>query len=374
MVTDINGYTSTSDTFLIITPSTNPPSIQISASATSVNVCTPVTFTATPANGGAAPSFQWQVSGVNVGGDSLVYSNNIFANGDKVICIMTTYAGCTSTLVSDTSNLITLSIDPQGHATVNIAVTGNAACAGSPVSFTASVTNGSPSPVFQWLVNGVLTGDTSATYSSSSLVNGDVIYCLVTSDASCGLAKSNSIPVTIYPQPVIPAGQVFNVPYGKSLTLDPAITGDIAGYLWSPGTGLSDSTIRDPVADPSSTTNYTLEVVSTAGCKASGTIIVDVYTPLSIPNAFTPNGDGRNDVFYILGGPEGSAIRDFAIFNRWGSRVFQVHDGTPGDPRFGWNGYLGGHPAPAGAYVYIVDLSLPNGKEQVYKGTVILIR
>jgi len=94
VATDINGQPVTTDSILIKAPP-GPTSLQVSASATSVPVCTPLNFTATPVNPGGTPFYQWQVSGVNVGGDSLQYSNNIFANGDQVICILNTVDGCT---------------------------------------------------------------------------------------------------------------------------------------------------------------------------------------------------------------------------------------------------------------------------------------
>jgi gliding motility-associated-like protein len=101
---------------------------------------------------------------------------------------------------------------------------------------------------------------------------------------------------------------------------------------------------------------------------------VNVYTPLSLPGAFTPNGDGHNDKLYVLGGPAGSLVRDFAVFDRWGAPVFESHNATPGDSRAGWDGTSRGHPAEAGTYVYIIILALPNGAHQTYKGTVVLVR
>ncbi len=373
VVTDINGYVMTTDTIPIDAPPAGPPSIAISASATNVVICESVNFTATVTNGGNDPAYQWQVSGVNVGGDSLTYRNNLFANGDEVSCILTA-VGVSCQLVEDTSNVITLAVDPQGHATVSITTPDASVCAGTPVTVTATVTNGSATPVLEWFVNGQATGDTTTLYTDSGQAGNEIVYCLITSDASCGLAKSNSIPIAIYPFPVIVAGQVFDVQYGKGLTLAPDITGDIVSYQWSPGTGLSDSTIRDPVADPVSSMVYQLQVVSMGGCKTSGAITVDVYTPVSVPNAFTPNGDGHNDRFYVLEGPQNSIIREFAVFNRWGSKVFDVHDGIPGDPRYGWDGYYDGKPAAADTYVYMVVMKIPGGGQKIYKGTVLLIR
>jgi gliding motility-associated-like protein len=375
VVTDIQGYSQTTDTIYINDPQAGPPSISITATATSTPVCTPITFTATTANAGAEPSLQWEVSGVKVGNGGPTYSNNLFANGDQVDCILTAQNGCTAGLANDTSNIITLAIDPRGAATVTIAAEPDTVCKGNPVNFMAKVTNGSAQPTFQWLINGdSVAGDDSAAYHTDSLPGGAIVTCLITSDDACGLAKSNSIPIVVNTPANIAPNQVFTIQYGKSLTLEPVVSGSVTSWLWVPGTGLSDSTIEDPVADPAATILYTLEVTTT-GCGAdSGTILVDVYTPLGIPNAFTPNGDGHNDVFYVLGGPINSRVEEFAVFNRWGQAVFRAHDVAPGDPANGWNGYLDGKPAPAGTYIYLVVMKYADGSRQSYKGTVILIR
>jgi gliding motility-associated-like protein len=374
-VIDLNGDSTSTPPIVINTPFSGPtPSIQISATATSVDLCQPVTFTATTTNPGIAPSYQWQVSDLNVGGDSLQYSNNLFGNSDRIVCILQTDTGCSEIFFTDTSNVITLSVDAQNYTTVSIAASDTAVCAGTPVTFTATVTNGNGPPGFQWLVNGASIPDSASTYVDTSTSATQVIYCLINSNDACGLAKSNSIPIAIFALPTITPDQTFNIPYGKSLQLEPTITGDIASYTWTPATGLSDSAVRDPIAQPSATTIYTLSVATPGGCKASGQITVNVYTPLSIPNAFTPNGDGRNDLFYVLGGPSGSLVEDFAVYNRTGMEVFHVHDVGPGDPTFAWDGRFHGSPLPSGTYVYMVVMQYAGGQRQLYKGTVILIR
>ena len=375
VATDVLGYTQTSDIVYINTPQAGTPSIQISATATSTPVCTPITFTATTTNTGPDPHYQWDVSGVHTGADSPAYSYNLFADGDQVYCMLTAPAGCTGQLVTDTSNIITLRIDPQGSATVAITASDTAICQGSAVVFDATVTNGSTQPVFQWQVNGgLITGDDTAAYHTDSLQNGDVITCIIASDNVCGLAKSNSIPIHITAPPVIGPNPAVSIRYGQSVTLEPNVTGNITSWLWTPSTGLSDNTIEDPVASPLATTDYKFKI-TTSGCGAdSGNILVNVYTPLSIPNAFTPNGDGHNDIFYVLGGPTGSQVEELAIFDRWGQIVFQSHDAAPGDPSRGWNGYRHGQPAQPDTYVYQIVMRFSDGSRQIYKGTVLLIR
>jgi gliding motility-associated-like protein len=200
----------------------------------------------------------------------------------------------------------------------------------------------------------------------------------MTSDAVCPspqTAADTLPPFTVYAAPVVDSGQVFVLQLGQAQTLTPAVSGDSEAFSWSPATGLSNPSIEDPVADPTMTTVYQLQVTSSNGCKASAAIKVEVATPqVVLPNAFTPNGDGKNDIFYVLGGPAGSIIKRFSIFNRWGQQVFSVKDIQPGDPAYGWNGYYQGTAAPAGTYVYVVDLQDATGKSKPVTGTVILVR
>jgi gliding motility-associated-like protein len=182
------------------------------------------------------------------------------------------------------------------------------------------------------------------------------------------------VPVVVSIPPVIASGQIFTIPYGQQLTLDPAITGDASTWLWTPATGLSDAHIADPVADPAATIRYTLIVTAAAGCSDTATILVNIYTPLSVPSAFTPNGDGHNDIFYVQGGPVNSMVETFMVFDRWGHAVFTVHDVAPGNNTAGWDGRINGILAPTGAYVYMVEMKFADGSTKLYKGTVMLMR
>lgn len=89
---------------------------------------------------------------------------------------------------------------------------------------------------------------------------------------------------------------------------------------------------------------------------------------LMIPNAFSPNGDGNNDIFRILNITNQTLI-EFKIFNRWGTFVFETTD-----PKKGWDGKYKGEEQPIGVYGYIIRIVYPEGVENTYKGTVTLIR
>jgi len=247
-------------------------------------------------------------------------------------------------------------------------------CAGKPIGFDASVTNGGAAPSYQWQVNGRPEGENSPGFTSSSLAAGDLVRCIVDNGSGCPPAISNELRALVDPSPSIRAGQVFSLAPGGSLQLEPELSGNIASYAWSPGAGLSATNIRNPVASPSGSITYTLKATAANGCEAIGDIVVKLFTRVKIPGAFTPNGDGKNDVFYLLGGSEGIRIKDLSIFSRNGQKIFQVRDVLPNDARHGWDGTFNGNAAPAGTYAYSITVLLSGGQAESFQGTVVLIR
>jgi gliding motility-associated-like protein len=145
-------------------------------------------------------------------------------------------------------------------------------------------------------------------------------------------------------------------------------------YLWSPATGLNNTTISNPIGVYGSnidTVRYKLIVTDAIGCADSAYVTVRVYKTnpsIFVPTAFTPNGDGLNDKIYPISvGME--KINYFRIYNRWGEMVFS----TVAD-RDGWNGSISGTPQGTGVYVWVVSAIDYTGRPFFQKGTVTLIR
>ena len=115
---------------------------------------------------------------------------------------------------------------------------------------------------------------------------------------------------------------------------------------------------------------YTLIGINQYGCRDTAFVNIKVqYDPITgMPNAFSPNGDGLNDVFKV-GNIQYEKMTEFKVFNRWGQCVY---DGS--DPQKGWDGTYKGQPAAMDTYYYIVKLTLPGGIQKQYKGDVILLR
>ena len=137
---------------------------------------------------------------------------------------------------------------------------------------------------------------------------------------------------------------------GQTVTLNPQT--NATQFDWSNQPGLDNYNTQYPVASPSETTTYTLTASNAAGCELAGEVTVTVLQSLVIPNGFTPNGDGVNDVWEIdgLGEYPGAFVQ---VFNRWGNLVFSSKGyGTP------WDGSLNGSPLPAAAYYYTISTDL----------------
>lgn len=156
-----------------------------------------------------------------------------------------------------------------------------------------------------------------------------------------------------------------------------ATGGKISFYAWDPIVNLSCVNCLDPVVRAP----YSQEIVFTARnqntCTSTDTSFIKTYSegPVNIPNAFTPNGDGKNDVFYIIGSRDIQVLKDFAVYDRYGQRIFQVKNVPPNNPVYGWHGRTSsGTELPQGSYAYAVTVVFNDGREQLFKGTITLIR
>ncbi len=200
-VTNASNCSATSSNTSVTVNSTVTPSVSI-ASNNGASICSgsSVTFTATPTNGGSSPVYQWKLNGVNTGSNSATLTTSSLNSNDVISCDMTSNATCTSTSTVS-SNSITMTVTQSVTPTISISSdNGSTICAATPTTFTASQTNGGNSPSYQWKKNGFNTGSNSATYTSNSLTNNDVISCVLTSNNSCAseaTATSNSITMVV---------------------------------------------------------------------------------------------------------------------------------------------------------------------------------
>jgi gliding motility-associated-like protein len=324
-----------------------------------------------------ADTYQWQVndgSGWNNITDNSTYSGaptNTLTISQAVVSMTNYQYRCAATNTCSTNyslaGLLTVAATPA--PAITIAASTNDICSGTPVTFTATTTNGGTDPLYQWQVNGAHAGANSADYTSGNLNDGDIVSCIFTSSLGCAspVTSTNNIVMNIKPTPAVSVTADTTIKQGSTVQLNASATGLINNYQWLPATDLNDQNIFNPTTRPVNTITYQVTATATDGCSGYGKVTITVLKKIVMPNAFTPNGDGKNDVFRIPAGILFN-LKTFSIFDRWGNLVFQTKDITQG-----WNGTFNGQPANMGTYVFMITGSSQNEKVAL-KGTVELLR
>lgn len=189
----------------------------------------------------------------------------------------------------------------------------------------------------------------------------DISYTISTGVLSCAQGSaSRKVVVSAPPQPSLPG----RIRTGKGIAVRlNGNVGDEYAYRWSPAYGLNAADIPDPDASPEQTTVYSLEITDPQGCiiKHEITVVVDVR--LLIPDAFTPNGDGINDV-WVLSGLADFPDLEISVYDRWGSLIY-YSSGYPTP----WDGRYKGGKLPVGYYPYRIR----TGHGFEYRGAVAII-
>ncbi|OQP66311.1 hypothetical protein A3860_12470 [Niastella vici] len=169
----------------------------------------------------------------------------------------------------------------------------------------------------------------------------------------------------------------ITVPRQTAITLKTTASGGIATkYLWKPLSGLSCDTCAEPVTMATSSMKYLVTVTNEYYCTDTASINIYTYVNAStaMPNAFSPNGDGKNDYFYVIGGSDIKKVKNLSVFNRYGQKVFESRNSPANDRKYGWDGTINGKRVDMGTFVYLATLEYADGSVQVIKGTVTVIR
>lgn len=237
----------------------------------------------------------------------------------------------------------------------------NATCFGfDDGELVVSAAGGTPPYTYFWS-NGQ--NGTSATRLSAGN------YSLTVTDSN-GCSETASYTITEPPAVSVSLPDTYEIILGKSVTLVPTYDNNNEyTFRWSPQYHLSNPNVPNPVAYPYQTTTYSLTISDINNCSAvdSVTVIVKDSIIIYIPNVFSPNGDGINDVFYV----NATAVKDFymVIYNRWGEKVFEANDINAG-----WNGTRNGKELEPGVYVYHITFTFLNYTQEKRKGSITLLR
>ena len=190
-----------------------------------------------------------------------------------------------------------------------------------------------------------------------------------------GKCQTQKLPVVVNvkPLPTVKAGQDHIIINGQEVQIDASSPNQVT-YVWSPDYKLSCTQCETPLASPEVDTFYNVTAINQFGCKATDRLRIRVIEDCAgkmvyVPNTFTPNGDGQNDIFKVFG-PGVQSVKQLRIFNRWGQMVFETND----PENIGWFGTFNGQELNPGVFVYYMDVECINGERTIKKGDITLLR
>lgn len=235
-------------------------------------------------------------------------------------------------------------------------------CSAPKGAIDLTVQNGTAPFTFQWS-NGATSEDLNHLSAG--------IYTVVVRDANqCPFDTVIEIlnPATFS----ITASGSTEIQLGESAQLHVSATANDVIYNWLPSSGISCASCANVTVAPTQTTEYTVVGTDANGCTAQDKVTVEVSaeTNIFLPNAFSPNGDGNNDVLELYGNLNGIKYFQLLVFDRWGEKVFETND-----QYFNWDGTYRGARQDAAVYIYVMKIVYLNGKtDRTYKGSITILQ
>ncbi len=236
-----------------------------------------------------------------------------------------------------------------------------------------TVTNLDPTQVltYQWSPENAIIGASNTQTITVDPTISNAFTVVVTNQFGCRDTLEAGINILNLPALINATVNPDTINRGESAQLD--VTGcPDCDFAWTPAGSLNNPNIANPTASPEETTIYT--VTATLGiCTAQDTVTLFVRfcdPAVYLPNAFTPNGDGVNDIFRMRSNSLDqlqSAL--LVVYNRWGQEVFRTTD-----PNIGWDGTLNGRQLPPDVYGWIIRTTCPDGQRYEAQGNVTLLR
>jgi gliding motility-associated-like protein len=239
-----------------------------------------------------------------------------------------------------------------------------------------SATNLSGDVLYEWTPASIATTPLEQNTMVDPLTTA-IFTLTVKDDYGCDFAVKDTVKVTVQPPLPANAGRDTIAISGQPHQLLATGGPDAVEFTWTPSLPLNNANIYNPLATLTQDQMFVVTIRDIGGCIGKDSIFVRVLEgsgvnrdqPLYyLPNSFTPNGDGLNDVF--RGIPAGMTSTEyFRVYNRFGKLIFETN-------RYlrGWDGTYQGKPQPTGTYVYIIKGIDKNGKQVLQKKTVLLIR
>lgn len=180
------------------------------------------------------------------------------------------------------------------------------------------------------------------------------------------------------PEPItVELGSDTLINFGDTIALEAILDSSrLQNIVWLVNGDTASYTGTQIIVSPPLSSQYRVTVTASNGCTASDIVNVAVTQVISAyaPNAFSPNGDGINDVFMIYAGKNVKQVKAFMIFDRWGNRLLFDGPFQPNDPKHGWDGTFKGKLMDAGVYVFYAEVEIVDGHTEIVEGDITLLR
>ena len=363
VITDANGCTVVSDATV------NEPDLLVASMADTIDA---------QCEGSADGQLTASWTGGNPGNATYAWTNNVSTTSVATGLVAGSYTvtitdenGCNDIATGFVDEppaiffIIDTIVDPlcfgfQTFITIDTAFGGEG---GNNVPFSFSVDGGPRQPV---------------TTGSIAVLAGN--HTVAVFDATQMCSSEEEITINQPPPLTVNLGDDQTIELGDSIDLEPTIGSflPIDSILWTPLTALTclDSACSEVNVMPLETTAYSVVAIDVNGCTGTDDIIIDVdkNRNVYIPNIFTPDGDGLNDVFRIFTGLGVEKVNYMRVYDRWGEQVYQVKEFIPADfGNPGWDGFFKGKVMNPGVFVYLIEVEFTDGIVLVYRGDVTLI-
>jgi gliding motility-associated-like protein len=320
-------------------------------------------------------------------GTSITYNGQTLQPGSTTEFMLMTWQGCDSLLTVTVQELdvLTNTLTIQGCEGDPLTYNGSLIQPGTSTDFTFTSVNGCDSIVTVTALPSIPILNTSEEIAicegGSAVIFGQPISApgeyVQTFTSAAGCDSVHTVTLSIVNNVSVEFPEDITIKLGQTTTLNPTVTPPTGlTYTWLPDPSLSCLDCPNPVASPVVTTNYSLTVSDQGGCVDSDEITVIVQRPgVYIPNSFSPNGDGLNDVFLVFSdGKSVKQVNSFRIFSRWGESVYEVFNFPPDDFRYGWDGTHRQELLDVAVFVYYTEVEFIDGRKKLYKGDVVLMR
>jgi large repetitive protein len=353
------------------------PSVPMVA-ATSVSVCTGSSAILTVTNPQTGVTYNWYTASA---GGTLAGTGINFTT-PAVIANVTYYVeGANGTCISSSRTPVNVIALPVPVAPASVTAANGTLCAGSSTILT--VNNPVAGLVYRWYAassGGTVLAE-GITFNTPNLNATTIYYAEAIAVGGCASATRTGVTVTVLPVLDKPTVVVQTTTINSVTFAWAAVAGATAyevsldnGLTWvSPTSGSTGTTYLVSGLKPDQNVSILVRAKGQTACQTSqnGSATGKAANPFGdqvyIPNAFTPNNDGKNDIFLIYGNTISSA--KMSIYTQWGQLIFQSDNVANG-----WDGTFKGVNQPNGVYVYMVDITFSNGTTSMRKGTVTLIR